>query len=408
MIRGGAERHRSGWSRRSAYTYPLCLSTSPPCRRRFAPTASTAGCSTTSTGRIPIAARLAGLAGAGKMTTRRWYYLIPATGAPRALVHAIERHNLDALPGDKQVYAGRDRARAAASTRCSPAHAASRWSTRPTARFRTSRASTPARSKFVRSTASTSCRRAISSSGSTPAGPRTEIQTAPRRLGALYRVKDRAFEAVADRVRRGVADHRVRHPAADGRLVRRRGAGQRFTRRSWRSTRTPAIRTTCRARRGSAAIGARTQLVLLDLWGKLAQPGAVYADITWVGFTGPRVPEPQARAFGGDRRGARRGRSRSSSRRPPPDDDLRGWQVDRAARERARAGRATALTSCTGPGTASARRCTATACTWTTTRRTTTGACSRAPASRSNRACISTLSACAPRSTWSTGAAARR
>ena len=33
------------------------------------------------------------------MTTRRWYYLIPAKGEPRALVHAIERHNLDGLPG---------------------------------------------------------------------------------------------------------------------------------------------------------------------------------------------------------------------------------------------------------------------------------------------------------------------
>src|SRR5678816_2753054 len=42
------------------------------------------------------------------MTTRRWYYLIPASGTPRALVHAIERHNLDALPGEKQIYAGRE------------------------------------------------------------------------------------------------------------------------------------------------------------------------------------------------------------------------------------------------------------------------------------------------------------
>ena len=42
------------------------------------------------------------------MTTRRWYYLIPRIGSPRALVHAIERHNLDTLPGDKTVYAGRE------------------------------------------------------------------------------------------------------------------------------------------------------------------------------------------------------------------------------------------------------------------------------------------------------------
>ena len=58
-------------------------------------------------GSNPIAARLAGLAGGPHMTTRRWYYLIPAHGQPRGLVHAIERHNLDQLPGDKTVYAGR-------------------------------------------------------------------------------------------------------------------------------------------------------------------------------------------------------------------------------------------------------------------------------------------------------------
>src|SRR6185369_10053838 len=42
------------------------------------------------------------------MTTRRWYYLIPASGPPLGLVHAIESHNLDGLPGEKIVYAGRD------------------------------------------------------------------------------------------------------------------------------------------------------------------------------------------------------------------------------------------------------------------------------------------------------------
>ena len=58
-------------------------------------------------GSNPIASRLAGLAASGKMATRRWYYLIPSDGAPRGLVHAIERHNLDALPGEQSIYSGR-------------------------------------------------------------------------------------------------------------------------------------------------------------------------------------------------------------------------------------------------------------------------------------------------------------
>src|SRR5436190_6887625 len=44
----------------------------------------------------------------GHLATRRWYYLIPATGAPRALVHAIEPRSLAHLPGTSERYAGRD------------------------------------------------------------------------------------------------------------------------------------------------------------------------------------------------------------------------------------------------------------------------------------------------------------
>jgi hypothetical protein len=56
----------------------------------------------------PIAFRLAGMGGqGGHLATRRWFYLIPAHGEPRGLVHAIERHNLDHLPGSKAPYAGR-------------------------------------------------------------------------------------------------------------------------------------------------------------------------------------------------------------------------------------------------------------------------------------------------------------
>ena len=56
----------------------------------------------------PVAARLTGVADSGHMATRRWYDLIPRDGTPTRLVHAIERHNLDSVPGTTVVYAGRD------------------------------------------------------------------------------------------------------------------------------------------------------------------------------------------------------------------------------------------------------------------------------------------------------------
>ena len=57
-------------------------------------------------GTNPIARRILGfssLADAPK-TTRRWFYWIPAKGEPRKLVHRLEPHALDHLPGSTSVY----------------------------------------------------------------------------------------------------------------------------------------------------------------------------------------------------------------------------------------------------------------------------------------------------------------
>lgn len=53
--------------------------------------------------RDPLAYRILGL-GEGLHITRRWFYLIPANGEPKKLVHRIEASRLDSLPGTKAVY----------------------------------------------------------------------------------------------------------------------------------------------------------------------------------------------------------------------------------------------------------------------------------------------------------------
>jgi Xaa-Pro dipeptidase len=55
-------------------------------------------------GRDPLAYRVLGMPPAVHVT-RRWYYLVPAHGAPRKLVHRIEAGRLDALPGERRMYA---------------------------------------------------------------------------------------------------------------------------------------------------------------------------------------------------------------------------------------------------------------------------------------------------------------
>ena len=54
-------------------------------------------------GRDPIAYRVLGMP-PGAHVTRRWFYWLPARGAPIKIVHRIEPHVLDSLPGDSRAY----------------------------------------------------------------------------------------------------------------------------------------------------------------------------------------------------------------------------------------------------------------------------------------------------------------
>jgi Xaa-Pro aminopeptidase len=75
------------------------------------------------------------------------------------------------------------------------------------------------------------------------------------------------------------------------------------------------------------------EIVLLDLWGKLDRPGAVFADITWVGYTGAQPPERYARAFAtvAAARDAAVALVQRAASGGAGREALRGWQVDRAA-----------------------------------------------------------------------------
>jgi Xaa-Pro aminopeptidase len=79
------------------------------------------------------------------------------------------------------------------------------------------------------------------------------------------------------------------------------------------------------------AIGAG-EIVLLDLWGKRPDAGAVYADITWVGFTGATVPGTFVEAFNAARDGRDAAIALVESR-VAAGTDIRGFEVDRACRD---------------------------------------------------------------------------
>jgi len=53
--------------------------------------------------RDPIAYRLLGLS-EEMPVSRRWFYVVPAQGTPKKLVHRVEPEHLDSLPGTKETY----------------------------------------------------------------------------------------------------------------------------------------------------------------------------------------------------------------------------------------------------------------------------------------------------------------
>jgi Xaa-Pro aminopeptidase len=279
-------------------------------------------------GSNPIAARLAGLTNGTHMTTRRWYYLIPSSGSPRALVHAIERHNLDALPGSKQTYARREQLDKGLDDLLT--------GVKRLAMEYSPNGAIPYLSRLDAGTAELIRARGVEIVSSGDLVQRFEAAWTPAQLGthmrasdALYRIKDRAF----DRARRALKDgERLTEFDLQQQMVRW------FEEEGLVSDSAPDVAFAANAGNphylplsAQTAVIGPDQVLLLDLWGKTKDAGAVFADITWVGFTGSRVPDETARAFDAIVR-ARDAAVALVEEAAMTGRELHGWEVDRTAR----------------------------------------------------------------------------
>jgi Xaa-Pro dipeptidase len=344
-------------------------------------------------GSNPIAVKLAGLAGSGKMTTRRWYYFLPASGTPKKLVHAIEPSVLDLLPGDTIIYGGRRQLEQQVTDMLRGC--------KVIAMEYSPECGIPYVSRVDAGTVEFLRRigmRVISSGDLVQrfeaAWDQAAIATHRAASERLYRIKDRAFEYIGAKLSAGDSptEYEVQHAMVEW-----------FREEGLFSDAAPIVAAQENAGNphyapspdAPRAIRAK-ELVLLDLWGKLMEPGAVYADITWCGFGGEPTADI-AKAFGVivAGRDAAVAKVQSAVR---TGQELQGWEVDRATRD---------LITSAGYGeffiaraTVWGKRSTATACTWTTTRPTTTGSSSRGRDLRSSRVSTRRRSACEPKSTW--------
>jgi len=276
--------------------------------------------------RDPIAYRVLGIA--PKMCTRRWYYLIPSEGKPAKLVHRIERGNLDGLPGGEHQYSSWKEQRESLTRilegKRRLAMQYSALNDIPYVGLVDAGTVELVKSFGVEVVSSADLVQLFEARWS------DAVLASHLAAGKVIHAAVRAgFGMIREAVRAGkgigeydVQQEMVRLFEAHG-VISDEPPNVSVNRNSANPHYLPTPESTQPIR--------AEDLVLLDVWGKLKQPGAVYFDITWMGYVGEEVPRQYTEIFAivQEARDAAVNLVQQAMRAGRP---LRGYQVDDAAR----------------------------------------------------------------------------
>ncbi|HEY2645890.1 MAG TPA: Xaa-Pro peptidase family protein [Candidatus Acidoferrales bacterium] len=277
--------------------------------------------------RDPIAYRVLGLGHV--LAKRRWFYMIPAKGSPRKLVHRIEASTLDSLPGEKMLYAAAEELEKNLKKLVGRA--------KKVAMQYSIKNSIPYISLVDAGTVELIRAQGCKVVSSADLVQQFEAVWSPEQLES-HRTAGRAVDAITQE--------------AFAEAARRVRAGESFTEfdlQQWIMHKFSEAGVICDSppivavgphsgdphyepqAQGSSVLK-RGDLLLLDIWAKTPAPGSVFYDITWTGFLGDKPPEKCSKIFSIVREARDAAvqfvQDNISARRP-----IEGWQVDRAARE---------------------------------------------------------------------------
>jgi Xaa-Pro dipeptidase len=267
---------------------------------------------------------------ADAILTRRWFYFIPAQGEPRKLLHRIEPHALDHLPGAARSYLRWQELEAGVAALTAGA--------RRVAMEYVPRNANPYVSRVDAGTVEL-----VRANGVEVVSSGDLVQLfeacwddeqwamhleAAKHTRSAY---DAAFAFIAERVRR---DGGVRETVVQQRIL------DHFTEHGLVTDHPPIVGVGPHSGDPHYAPAAgpndtamkEGDFVLIDLWAKLDKPRAVFSDLTRVGFIGKEVPARYEEIFQIVAR-ARDAAIRRVRTAYDKGELLQGWQVDRAARE---------------------------------------------------------------------------
>jgi Xaa-Pro aminopeptidase len=261
--------------------------------------------------------------------TRRWFYFIPAAGAPKKLVHRIESAALDAYPGGKEVYLRWQKLEEGVLGLLSGCK-------------RIAMEYSPRNANPYISRVDAGTIELVRSAGVeiVPSGDLIQLfeacwddeqwamhLEAEKHTDSAYAV---AWRYIADRARSGKPARETEVQAV---------IMEHFARNGLVTDHPPIVGVGPHSGDPHYAPGpkddsacAKGAFVLIDLWAKLDRQRAVYSDLTRTGFVGETVPEEYERIFQivARARDAAIDRVKSAYARKEP---LQGWQVDQAARD---------------------------------------------------------------------------
>ena len=261
--------------------------------------------------------------------TRRWYYWIPAEGPSVKLVHRIEPHHLARLPGETRLYVSwEEQKQALADVLAGARKIAMQYS--------------PMNAVPYLSRVDAGTVELIRSFG-------IEVVTSAdlvQRFEAVWSDRQLASHREAAEKLRVIVNEAFAHVGSmiEGSTPLTEYGLQQFIVSRIRAhglmTASPPIAAANRhsadphygpAAEGSSVLG-EGDLVLIDLWAKRPEPRSVYADITWTGYIGARVPPRHREIF--EIVSKSRDEALSFVRRRAADGDLPcGWEVDEVCRE---------------------------------------------------------------------------
>src|ERR1051326_6585643 len=277
--------------------------------------------------RDPIAYRVLGLPNS-LMVTRRWYYLIPAYGDPVKLVHRIESHHLDSLPGEVRQYSGWQELFDQIKTLLAAYRDIAMQYSSNNLVFTISMVD-GGTLEMIRGLG----KNVVSSADLVAQFEATwnddQIKTHFAARDSIDAIIPEAFKEIGRRVRNGgTNEHQIQQWFMES-----------FRRENLITDDPPIVAVNANSgnphyephAEGSARIR-EGDFVLLDVWGKKNTPNAVYYDITWTGFVG-KAPSDRMREVFTIVTSARDAGVKTVTDAINGGRAIAGWEVDRNVRD---------------------------------------------------------------------------